>query len=307
MLDNFSEYLQSQGRAPATVKGYRADLAAFSRWFEQSNGTYATGGEALAPQGEAFVGAVTPTDIREYKQFLMTNKKASPATVNRHLAAIRAWIAWARANGLTDYNPANGVKDVEQQKLAPQWLDKRQQAALLKELERDLAAARTESANRQAVRDQAMVVLFLNTGLRVSELCSLELGSITISERKGEIHVMGKGEKARIIPLNNAARSVLSEWLNLRPEGRKQAFVGKKGEPLTPSGVHRRLSELGRRAGIDLSAHTLRHTFAKNLVDAGVTLEKVASLLGHSSLDTTRVYTTPGKADLEKAVRALDD
>ncbi|MBA4363071.1 MAG: recombinase, partial [Pseudomonas sp.] len=243
MLDSFAEYLQSQGRAPATIKGYCADLVAFSRWFEQSNG------ESLAPQavGEAFV--VTPSDIREYKQFLMT-KNASPATVNRHLAAIRAWIAWARANGLTDYNPANGIKDVEQQKLAPQWLDKRQQAALLKELERDLAAARTEAAKRQAVRDQAMVILFLNTGLRVSELCSLELGSITISERKGEIRVMGKGEKARTVPLNNAARSVLREWLNLRPEGRQseafvvQVFVGKKGEPITPSGVHRRLSEL---------------------------------------------------------------
>lgn len=61
-----------------------------------------------------------------------------------------------------------------------------------------------------------------------------------------------------------------------------------------------------RRAGVDLSAHTLRHTFAKNLVDAGVTLEKVAALLGHSSLDTTRVYTTPGKSDLEKAVSVLD-
>jgi len=307
MFDAFSEYLQSQGRAPATIKGYRADLAAFSRWFEQS------GGEALEPQSEAFVGAVTPSDIREYKQFLMTNKKASPATVNRHLAAIRAWIAWARANGLMDYNPANGIKDVEQQKLAPQWLDKRQQAALLKELERDLAAARTEAAKRQAVRDQAMVILFLNTGLRVSELCGLELDDITLSERKGEIRVMGKGEKARTVPLNNTARSVLGEWLNLRPESRQseafvvQVFVGKKGEPITPSGVHRRLSELGRRAGVDLSAHTLRHTFAKNLVDAGVTLEKVAALLGHSSLDTTRVYTTPGKSDLEKAVRALED
>jgi len=298
MLDNFAEYLQSQGRAPATVKGYRADLAAFSRWFEQSNGAIPV------PH------VVTPTDIREYKQFLMTNKNASPATVNRHLAAIRAWIAWARANGLMDYNPANGIKDVEQQKLAPQWLDKRQQAALLKELERDLAAARTEAAKRQAVRDQAMVILFLNTGLRVSELCGLVLGSITISERKGEIRVMGKGEKARTVPLNNTARSVLGEWLDLRPETedqRQDVFVGKKGEPITPSGVHRRLSELGRRAGIDLSAHTLRHTFAKNLVDAGVTLEKVASLLGHSSLDTTRVYTTPGKSDLEKAVRALED
>ena len=300
MLDNFAEYLQSQGRALATIKGYCADLAAFSRWFEQSNG------DRLTPQ------RLTPTDVREYRQFLL-QRGAKPATINRHLAAIGAWVAWARANGLTDYNLANGIKDVEMQKLTPQWLDKRQQAALLKELERDLAAARTEAAKRQAVRDRAMVVLFLNTGLRVSELCGLELGDITLSERKGEVRVLGKGEKARTVPLNNASRSVLGEWLNLRPEDRqrmlrsRRVFVGKKGEPMTPSGVHRRLSELGRRAGVDLSAHTLRHTFAKNLVDAGVTLEKVAALLGHSSLDTTRVYTTPGKSDLEKAVKALED
>ncbi|MBU2611620.1 MAG: site-specific integrase [Chloroflexi bacterium] len=140
MLDSFAEYLRFQNRSPATVKGYCADLIAFAAWFEQSNG------DELTPQ------RLTPTDVREYRQFLL-QRGAKPATINRHLAAIRAWIAWARANGLTDYNPTNGVKDVEQQKLAPQWLDKRQQAALLKELERDLAAARTEAAKRQAVRD----------------------------------------------------------------------------------------------------------------------------------------------------------
>jgi len=83
-------------------------------------------------------------------------------------------------------------------------------------------------------------------------------------------------------------------------------FLGKDGEKLTPSGVQRRLSEIGVRAGLALSPHRLRHTFAKNLVEAGVSLEKVASLLGHDSLDTTRIYLTPSQADLQEAVERLN-
>jgi integrase/recombinase XerC len=75
---------------------------------------------------------------------------------------------------------------------------------------------------------------------------------------------------------------------------------------LTSSGLQRRLAEIGRLAGLEVTPHTLRHTFAKNLVDAGVSLEKVAALLGHSSLNTTRIYTVPGHNDLEKAVEVLD-
>jgi site-specific recombinase XerD len=78
------------------------------------------------------------------------------------------------------------------------------------------------------------------------------------------------------------------------------------GKAMTPSGIHRRLAELGKRAGVELHAHLLRHTFAKRLVDSGVGLEKVGALLGHSDLNTTRVYVTPGERDLEKAVEALE-
>ncbi len=90
------------------------------------------------------------------------------------------------------------------------------------------------------------------------------------------------------------------DWVN------DTIFLSKRGEALTPAGVHRRLADLARRAGVEVHPHTLRHTLAKNLVDAGVGLHEVAALLGHSSLNTTRVYVAPGERDLERAMRVLE-
>ena len=112
----------------------------------------------------------------------------------------------------------------------------------------------------------------------------------------------GKGGKRRTVPLNGAARRAVWQWLEVRPEGPSRLFLGKGGKELTPSGVQQRLGELGRQAGVELTPHTLRHTCAKQSVDAGLSLEKVASILGHESLDTARVYLTPSLADPQEAV-----
>jgi len=112
--------------------------------------------------------------------------------------------------------------------------------------------------------------------------------------------VRGKGNKTRRVPLNGEARKALKTWLEESRDEQGSVFA------LTPSGAYRRLVELGRRAGVEVHPHTLRHTLAKNLVDAGVGLHEVAALLGHSSLNTTRVYVTPGERDLERAVRVLE-
>jgi integrase/recombinase XerC len=107
-------------------------------------------------------------------------------------------------------------------------------------------------------------------------------------------------------PAYGPAREALKNWMKVRVKG-DAIFEGKRGDRLSPSGAYRRLAELARRADIQgVSPHTLRHSFGKNLVDAGVGLERVAALLGHSNLNTTRIYTTPGARDLEKAVEHLE-
>ena len=118
-------------------------------------------------------------------------------------------------------------------------------------------------------------------------------------------HQDNEGEKRREVPVNAEAREAISKWLELRGRDPGLLFSSQRGDGITGSGIHRRLAELGRIANAEVHAHTLRHTFAKNLIDAGVGLERVAALLGHSNLNTTRIYTTPGERDLEAAVERL--
>ncbi len=291
-MKNFEEYLHEQDASPLTISGYIGDVEHFAKWFKQTNG------DELTP------ARLTPTDLREYKSWL-TTRKSKPASTNRKLAAIRAWARWAMDVGQIDALP-KFPKSVERVALSPKYLDRREQAALLRETERGLSSAQRPAAKQQAIRDRAILAVLLNTGLRVEELCSAKLADIELGERKGKIIVrQGKGAKHREIPLNSEVRNVLRDWLKVRPDGGSLLLTGKRGEGLSASGVHRRLELIGQRAGIEVHAHTLRHSFAKNLINAGVSLEKVAALLGHSDLNTTRIYITPGERDLEKAVELL--
>ena len=136
-------------------------------------------------------------------------------------------------------------------------------------------------------------------------MAALKVSDLEISDRKGWLHVRdGKGNKARAIPLDNKTRQTLSNYLEERGEdGSDKLFLGQRG-PLSEPGVNYLVTKYAYQARLeDCTSHTLRHTFAKNLVDADIPLDQVATLLGHESLDTTRVYTRPSKRDLEQAVR----
>lgn len=287
-MKNFETWLREKDRSPLTVRGYLTDLRAFARWFEQSNG------KALR------VEDVTPADVREYRAFLQTVRKAGTATVRRHLMALRQFCRWGAEAGRVERDPTAQVKLPRDEKSAPGWLTKQEQYRLIREAER-ACAANTPARKRLAMRDLALLVFLLNTGLRIAEACALMPEDVQIGERSGWVMVRGgKGNKSRKVPLNAEARKALRVWLDERGEAAGGLF------DLTPSGAYRRLAELGRRAGVEVHPHALRHTLAKNLVDAGVGLHEVAAVLGHSNLNTTRVYVTPGERDLERAMRALE-
>ena len=288
-LEPFEVWLREQDRSPVTVRGYLADLRGFAVWFEQTNG------KALR------VEDVTPADVREYRGWLQTVKRASAATVRRHLMAQRQYCRWGLAVGRIELDPTSRVKAPREEKLSPGWLTKQEQYRLLREAERAVGAADTPTRRRLAVRDWALVVFLLHTGLRIAEVCALTAEDVQIGDRSGWVVVRGgKGDKSRKVPLNAEVRRALNAWLEERGDYEGSVF------DLTPSGAYRRLAEMGRRAGVEVHPHTLRHTLAKNLVDAGVGLHEVAALLGHSSLNTTRVYVTPGERDLERAIRTLE-
>jgi len=300
-LQDFETYLQGQDRAALTVKGYCTDLKHFMRWFEQTN-------------GEAFsLPAVTPTDVREYRQHMLVREGRKANTINRHLASLAALMGWAVQQGLLEHDPSQEVRSVPTVSSGPKYLDKKQQYALQRAIEKDLQLARLRYPKRwrSRQRDASMVHFLLHTGLRLQEALDLRLGDLEIGERKGQVLVrQGKGRKQRTVPLNHEARKALQDWLAVRPKNDGDhvwiAVESEQEGALSCRSVQRVILRLGQDAGLEhLTPHQLRHTFGKNLVDSGVGLEKVAVLLGHANLNTTRIYITPNQHDLEQAVDKL--
>ena len=295
MIEQFKQYLMDLGRSEQTIKLYASDIGIFENWFRIDNGY------VLTPK------TLTPSDIRNFKRE-NEDRKLAPKTINRRLAAIHALVAYWMQAKLIDYDPAQNIKLAEEQELAPKWLDKLQQAALIRALEKERSAARTEISKVQAIRDKTIFILIMNTGLRIGEACALQFSDIQIGERSGQARVMnGKRDKSRNIPLNNTARQALKDWLLIRPQVKNDyIFITKLGERIHPRSLQLKLVMLSKHLGFDLTPHMLRHTCAKNLVDAGIPLNQIAAILGHNRLETTKIYITPSQADLAKAVEKLE-
>jgi site-specific recombinase XerD len=161
-LENFQQFLLDSRHSERTISGYLVDLHLFARWFEQTNG------EELTPQN------LTPSDVREYKQFQLNIQKAKATKINRHLSALRAYGNWAKKTGQVTYNPSDGTKSVAQQPHAPKWLGRKEQAAIIREAERRIQSAKTEAGKRQAIRDHTMMIVLLKSILQARFIASLQ-------------------------------------------------------------------------------------------------------------------------------------
>jgi integrase/recombinase XerC len=285
-LEDFSADLRRQEVSARTIGSYALDLGHFWRWFA------ATVGDAPT------AGAVTPTDIRDYRSYLLNVERRQPATVNRRLAALRRFFRWAKATGLVEELPTENVKGVTAAPGAPRWLEKREVDRLVRAVER-----------HGNTRDLAVVLTLRHTGIRAGELADLALGDVEISERKGTLAVRsGQGGTYRVLPLNVDVRRALRDYLAVRPTSSSDAlFLGQRGDRLGPWAVERLVGKYARLAGLEgVTPRTLRHSFGKHVLDAGEDLVTVARLLGHERLETTARYTTPSHRDLEQAVAKLE-
>ena len=285
--DNFAQFLTESERSAYTIKNYLCDLDGFTLWLKSKGNT------EFAPE------LITPTDLREYKHYLDNALQLKPQTINRKLSSLRSFLNWA---GIEGYFPDNRLPHVPQpikeQASAPKWLERLDQHTLCRIVEKG-----------RKIRDIAIVKLLLNTGLRVSELCALTWKDIKISPKKGRLSIThGKGSKRRVVPLNKDARSVLVELGYYKNKGSdQQVFIGQRGA-MTPRGIESTLRKYVKQTDLEeISPHQLRHTFCKNLINAGVSLEKVATLAGHDNLETTRRYCTPSEQDLAAAVELIGE
>ena len=296
LLQDYRDYLYDQDKSEQTIKAYMADLSSFSRWLQQMIN------EPLKLEN------VAPMDIIDYRNAMLDWDK-KPSTINRSLISISSFCQWAQQHDLIPNNPAEGVRSVAEEPLAPRALERKEQLGLLRAVRR--------SGN---LRDLAIITMLLHTGMRVGELCNLRVSDIRISTSSNMITVReGKGTKRRNIPLNSTVISVLKDFLKSfssddqvtlitgpNPEKERFLFYGQKRMPLTDRGVRYIIKKYAYIAKIEhLSPHVFRHTCAKNLIDAGQSIDRVAKILGHSNVNTTSIYTMPTERDLHITMESI--
>jgi integrase/recombinase XerC len=295
MIARFLAHLRDQDRSPHTIDSYRFGLKQFFTWFEKASPT--------APFDPA---RVTPLDIREWRRELQAQRQ-KPGTINQKINLLTSFFDWCQAEKLLASNPARGIARLKQATAAPKWLTRPQTYALLRTVEERVQLAdvkRLETGQWLTRRNAAMIALMLHAGLRVAEVCALQPADVHLFPKSGRVVIRhGKGNKYREVPLNIDARRALTRWQQVSP-AQKGGLFDRNGKPLHPRTVQQHLAELGRlaRLEIKLTPHMLRHTFGKNLADAGIPLDRIAMLMGHSSVETTSIYTMPGAQDLQAAV-----
>jgi site-specific recombinase XerD len=260
--------------APRTIDAYARDLAGFAAW--------------AADSGVHGPDAVDRLLLRRYVAHLAATRYAK-RSIARKVSTLRRYFAWCTRTGLVAADPTHGLSSPRGDGRLPRVLRQDELNALLDE---PVAAVAGDPPSVRA-RDDAVLEVLYSSGLRVGELCGLDVSDVDLPRRRAT--VWGKGGKQRTVPLGDPAVAALQRWLDgpradLRtaasPEG--ALFVNRRGKRLTPRDVRRILD---RRAPAPTHPHALRHTFATHLLDGGADLRAVQELLGHADLATTQRYT----------------
>ncbi|MFZ9518756.1 MAG: tyrosine recombinase XerC, partial [Ilumatobacteraceae bacterium] len=237
---------------------------------------------------------VTKQHIRSYVAFLTTSKLAR-RSISRKKAALARYFGWLSRNRKVKVDPTVGVKTPSDKGRLPKVLTAEQLRALLEHHPQ-------EHPRWRHLRDDAVVEMLYGSGLRVSELCSLDVDSI--DARRGVVRVMGKGNKERQVPVSKPAVEAVRDWLKARREvlaDEIALFLNHRGKRITPRDVRRLIDD---RAVSPTHPHALRHTFATHLLDNGADLRAVQELLGHADVATTQRYTHVSKERLKTAYGA---
>jgi integrase/recombinase XerC len=285
--DAFTTYLSvEKGASVNTIDAYLSDLKQFSAFLNSHNP-----GQSLESAGML--------EIRGFvASLLKTDKKSS---VGRKLAALKTFYKFLLREHIIEMNPAELIAIPKKDKLLPGFLNVDETFGLIEQPEGDTFLS---------LRDRTMLELFYASGLRVSELVGLDIENIDINI--GYVRVIGKGRKERVVPVNKKAIDVIGHYLKERMvflQGRAETgalFLNKYGRRITRRAVGMIVRKYMVKSGINkhISPHSLRHTFATHLLDAGADLRFIQELLGHSSISTTQVYT---HTSMDRLMKVYDD
>lgn len=266
-IDKFIKYLEvERGYSRHTLRAYKKDLEIFSNFVDSQ------------PE------KIEPIDVRGFIAEQI-NSGLNKTSAGRRLAAVRSFFRFLHREGYIKSNPAKVVSTPKKPKMLPKFLTVDDVFSLIE---------KPEGIGFMVARDKAILELLYSSGIRVSELSGLDMGDIDL--REGLVKVKGKGRKERIVPVGSKAieaiRSYLVERMLLKKKD-KALFLNRNGSRITERSIRRIVVKYARMVLIDvrIGPHTLRHTFATHLLQAGADLRTIQELLGHSSLSTTQKYT----------------
>ena len=277
--------LRDQRRvSPHTLSSYERDLRRL-----QTLATGATPAQLTALDLRRFVGRLHAGGL-------------SGRSIARTLSAWRGLLRWLARRGVLDANVAEGLHAPKHPKRLPDALSVDEAFRLLNPLTPEVGAAdapdpkAVERERGLQLRDQAIYELFYSSGVRLSELVGLNVDCLP-DLRQGEVRVLGKRNKIRVVPVGKAAVSAIESWLAVREQFAKPAaaalFVGQQGKRITPRMIQLRLQKHGQRQGLPqrVHPHQLRHSFATHMLQGSGDLRAVQEMLGHASIASTQVYT----------------
>jgi integrase/recombinase XerD len=270
-----------KGLSANSLSSYLFDLNRFN-----------SGIHPLAPQ------SATAEDLGRYVESLYS-AKLSARSIARHMTTLRNFYSFLAREGEVQRDPSEFLTPPKQWSNLPKYLNR-------EEIERLLVAPDASKSN--GLRDRAMLELLYATGLRVTELCRLEVSNV--ERDAGVLRVTGKGNKQRLVPFGDSAGEAITQYLDqgrpalLKGRASRFLFVTARGGALTRQGFWKLLGGYGRKAGIfrDLTPHVVRHSFATHLVEGGADLRSVQIMLGHADISTTQVYTHVARRRLREIV-----
>ena len=273
-LESFRDFLALEsGHSANTVEAYLRDLRRM--------------GDFAASRGIRDPARLTRVQLREFV-FLLKDLGLSPSSIRRSVSAIRTYYGFLLGEGRVKDDPSDRLESPRRGRVLPETLS-------VSEVEALLASPKVEQP--LAWRDRSLLELAYGAGLRVSELCSLGLTDLLLTENL--IRVFGKGSKERLVPIGRSVIGAVSVYLHtMRPEldrgkSKGRVLLNARGEPLSRVGAWGVVKRAAERAGITkrVTPHTLRHSFATHLLEGGADLRAVQEMLGHADLSTTQIYT----------------
>ena len=263
-IEEFIFWLEKEGKAESTIKTYLSVLDKFHNWLEGKD-----------------LQSVKQMDVQNYISHLEQENK-SPGTVEKYLAALSVY---ARFSGISDIILNIEKKEKVKDLTNPDFLNEQEAERLLSDVEKD-----------GNLRNIAIIYLLLHTGIKISEMCSLNRSDIEITDDKGKVYIRNNNIVERMIPLSSRVVKHLERYMQTLNYHVEALFVTTVNKRISPRGIQYMLEKY------EVNPNKLRHTFCKRLVDKGVDVHTVSRLAGHKDINVTKRYLNEDNIDLEKAI-----